>query len=223
MKKPPVLAGVLIDFPLAGNSGGGGGVGVQVDTISPVSLQGGLPGDDRTGLNRLSVPREGTIAVQGLIGARGAHASEFHAQRIGHRVLLSQAQDLVTGILEVSNTGQGDTPGLGGGQAQVEALGIRVIGDDFFRVGVGFQGSIGQTIETCNIIEAVHPERSARNGEDATSIRNGGARADHISVTGTKVDEASRAGSGTRRDTSKGGIHVGSSQGDDVNVVAKCG
>lgn len=186
-------------------------------------MQGSLPGDDRTGLNRLGVPGEGAVAIQGLIGPCGAHTGELHTQRVGHSVLLSQAQDLVASVLEVSHATQGDAPRLGSRQAQVEALGLRVIGDNVLGVRVGLQGGVGQAIKADNVIQAVHSEGAAGNGEDATGIGHRCAGAHQIGIRGAKVNESRRGGAGTSRNASEGGVDFGGSQGDNVNVVTKSG
>jgi hypothetical protein len=205
------------------NSGGGAGsrIGVKVNLIGAISLKGGFPRNDRASLDRFSVTRQRAVTVDGLIRTRGAHASELHPQAVSHSVLLSQTQNLVTGILEVSHARKGDAPGLGCGDRQVETLGFVVIGDDFFRVGIGFQCSVGQTVEAGNLVQAVHVEGGAGNRKDAVSVRDRGTRAEHVSVGGAKVDEGSTGSAGAGGDTSEGGIHIGRSQRHHVNIIAK--
>lgn len=202
-------------------SGARSSVGVKVDTIGAVADYGGFPRNDRTSLNRLSVAAHSAVAIDSLIGACGAHASELHPQGVSHGVLLSQAQDLVAGILEVSHARQGDTPGLGGRNRQVETLGFVVVGDDFFRVSISLKRCVGQTVQTGHLVKAVHVEGSAGNREDTAGIGDRRGRAKHVGVSGAKIHEGSAGGAGTSADASEGRIDISRCQWHQVNVIAE--
>ncbi len=201
-------------------SGAGSSVGIEVDTISAVALEGGFPRNDGASLDRFGVTGQGAIAVDGLIGARGAHTSELHPQGVSHGVLLSQAQELVASILKVSHARQGDAPGFGGRNRQVETFGFVVIGDDFLGVGVSLQGSIGQAVKTCHLVKAVHVKGSAGNGEDTACIGHRRGRGENVGVAGAEIDE-SASGASANGDTSERRIDISRCQWHQINIIAE--
>lgn len=193
------------------------GVGVDVDAVRAVALQRGLPGDNRAGFDGFGVAVDGAVAVHGLVGAGRADTQELDTQGVGHRVLFSQTQNLIGGILEVGHASQGHAPGLGGGQADVEALRLVVVGDDVLSVGVRLQGRVRQAVQAERVVGAVHCQGCSFNREDATRVGDGRGRRHNIRVAGAGIDEV-----GVVAHTSEGQVHVGRRQGHNERVEAKC-
>lgn len=124
---------------------------------------------------------------------------------------------MVASILEVGDASKGDAPGLGGRQADVETLGLVVVGDDVLGVGVGLQGCVGQAIQAKDLVGAVHVKGGSVHGEHASGVGDVGVGGDDVSG-GRQVQEVSRIGDAGERN-----VDFTRRQRHDVEVVAEAG
>jgi len=194
-------------------------VNIDSKAIRAIADEGRFPRNDRASLDRLGVAAQHAVAIDRLVGAGRTNASKLHAQGVCNGILLGQAQEVVGGILEVSHASQRHAPGLRGGDGDVEAQGLVVVGDNVLGVRIGLQRGVGQTKKACGLVGAVHVEQSRLNRECARGIGNGIARG-HQSG---RVNETTGSGTHAASDAGEIGVHTGVGQRHDVDVIAECG
>ena len=121
---------------------------------------------------------------------------------------------MIASILEVGDARQRQAPGFRGGQADIEALGLVVVGNDVLGVGVGLKSGVGQAIQAECLVSAVHVERRTVHREDAVGVGNRSARGYNVTRSGgQEVGGAGHAG--------KSDVDFVCCQGHDIKIKAE--